>query len=204
MVVRAQRSGRVWILHDRTNLLADEFGDQCVAVDVAALVGPELAQYVDKIPNGPGLLEALATLGIVQLPAHGCLLRIGNASERPSRLLAVAGPVIIQQGLAIRWHWTVVCGQGKVGCTLKDGQMYRLLSDQRDRLDARRARTDHGDALAGELDLLMRPPAGKVNLAFELLDAIDLRRLRCRETAGRHNVIATRHARAAVGCEHPA
>src|SRR5579872_5952305 len=50
----------------------------------------------------------------------------------------------------------------------------------------------------------MRPAAGEINLALELLDSLDLRRLRCRETAGRHNIEATGNARTVVGRQQPA
>ena len=194
-------SGSLTIVAD---FLADQVGEQRVAVDVDALVGPELGQDVDEIAGGPRLLEALAALGIAQLPAHRRLLRIRHARQRPARLLAVAGAVAFQQGEAIRRRRTVVGGQGKVRRALEHGQMRRLLGDQRDRLDARRSRADDRDALAGELDLLMRPAAGEIDLALEVLDAIDLRRLGRGETAGGHDVIAAGYGRAVVGREQPA
>ena len=190
MVVRAQRRRRLGILHDGADLLADQLADQRIAVDVDALVGPELGQDVDEIAGGPRLLEALAALGIAQLPAHRGLLRIRHARHRPARLLAIGGAVALEVGLAIGRRRTVMRGQREVRRALEHGQMRGLLGDQRDRLDARRSRADHGDALAGEIDAVMRPAAGEIDLALEILDAVDLRRLRRGETAGGHDVIA--------------
>jgi hypothetical protein len=58
-----------------------------------------------------------------------------------------------------------------------------LLRDQRDRLDPRGSRADDRDAFAGELDLLMRPAPSEIDLALEVADTIDLRRLGRGETA---------------------
>jgi hypothetical protein len=50
----------------------------------------------------------------------------------------------------------------------------------------------------------MRPAAGEIDLALEVLDAVDLRWLRRREAAGGHDVIAAGNRCAAVGLEQPA
>src|SRR5437868_839869 len=50
----------------------------------------------------------------------------------------------------------------------------------------------------------MRPTAGEIDLALEVLDAIDLRRFWRREAAGGHDVMAAGYARAVVGGETPA
>ena len=137
MVVRGQRFGRLRILDDVADLLADQVGEQRVATEVDALVGPELGQDVDEIAGGPGLLEPLAPFGVAQLPAHCRLLRIGDARERPARLLAVAGAVAFQQAAAVRRRSTIVGGQGEVRRALENGELRRLFREQRDRLDPR-------------------------------------------------------------------
>ena len=81
MVVRAQRLRGLGILDDRADLLADQLGDQRVALDVDALVGPQLGQHVDEIAGGPCLLEPLAALGIAELPADR---RLSAASGTPA------------------------------------------------------------------------------------------------------------------------
>src|SRR5450755_43484 len=95
-------------------------------------------------------------------------------------------------------------GKGKARGALEHGQMRRLLGDQRDRLDPGRSGADHRDAFAGELDLVVRPATGEINLALEVLDTLDLRRLGRGETAGGHDVIAAGYRRAMVGREPPA
>ena len=119
------------------DFLADQVGEQRVAAEVDALVGPELGQDVDEIAGGPRLLEPLAAFGIAQLPAHRHLLRIGDACERPARLLAVGGAVAFQHRAAVRRRSTIMGGQGEVRRALENGEMRGLLREQRDRLDAR-------------------------------------------------------------------
>ena len=122
------------------DFLADQFADQRVAVDIDALVGPELGQDVDEIAGGPRLLEALAALGIAQLPAHDRCRRKRYAGHRLAGLLAVAGAVALQHGRAIRRRRAVMGGKRKARGALEHGQMRRLLGDQRDRLDRRTIR----------------------------------------------------------------
>ena len=50
----------------------------------------------------------------------------------------------------------------------------------------------------------MRPAAGEIDLALEILDAVAFRRLRRGETAGRHDVMAAGHIGAVVGVDEPA
>ena len=50
----------------------------------------------------------------------------------------------------------------------------------------------------------MRPAAGEIDLAFKVLDAVDLRRLWRGEAAGGHDVMATRDFCAIVGRDLPA
>ena len=102
MVVGAQRRRGFRVLDDAADFLADQFGDQRVAVDIDALVGPELGQDVDEIAGGPRLLEAFAALGIAELPAHDRWRWKRHAGHRQAGLLAVAGAVAFQQGRAIR------------------------------------------------------------------------------------------------------
>ena len=126
------------------------------------------------------------------------------ARQRPASLLTVRRAVAFQQGHAIGWRRTIVRGQRKVRRALEHCQLRRLRGDQRDRLYPRRSRADHRHALASELDLLMRPAAGEIDLALEVPYAIDLRRLGRGETAGGHDVIAACDGRAIVGRELPA
>ena len=50
----------------------------------------------------------------------------------------------------------------------------------------------------------MRPASGEIDLALEILDAVDLRWLWRREAAGRHDVIAARYGSAIVRRQPPA
>src|SRR6202007_156430 len=103
MVVRVQRCGRFGVLDDLTDFLADQVGEHRVALEVDALVSPELGQYVDEIAGGPRRPEALAALCIAQLPADDRRWRPRNTGQRVAGLRTVAGAVALQQGNAIRW-----------------------------------------------------------------------------------------------------
>ena len=59
----------------------------------------------------------------------------------------------------------------EVGGALEHRQLRGLLGDDRDRLHGGGARADHAHALAGEVDALVRPEAGVVQLAREALEA---------------------------------
>ena len=204
VIVRAEGRGGLGILDRRADLLADQVGHQGIAVDIDTLVGPELRQDDDQIAGGPAGLEAFAALGIVQLPAERRSRRQGHAGHRPARLLAVGHAILLERGHALRRCRTVMRRQGEVRCALENGEVRGLGGDQRDRLDARRARADHGDALAGQIDLLVRPAAGEVDFALEVADAVDLRRLGRGEAAARHDVVAAGDRRAIACRQMPA
>jgi hypothetical protein len=63
---------------------------------------------------------------------------------------------------------------------LEHVQVLGLLGELRDELDAGRARADHADALAGEVDALVRPARAVVPLALEVVEAVDRRAVRDR------------------------
>src|SRR5947209_17260519 len=81
--------------------------------------------------------------------------------------------------------------------------MRRLLGNDRNRLNGRGAGADDGDALAGEIDALMRPVAGMIVPAFEPLEAGKLRKLRRGQAASRHDAELRRDPLAATGGDSP-
>src|SRR5262245_13396189 len=81
--------------------------------------------------------------------------------------------------------------------------MFCLLGDHRHRLDAGRARADQRDALPGEIDRLMRPMAGVVDLALETVEAFDVGDARIRQTAGREHDEFCRYRLAVRGRDLP-
>ena len=81
-------------------------------------------------------------------------------------------------------------GRAKFGVPLEHYEIGRLLGDDRDELNSRRAGADDCDALADEVDPAVRPAAGRERLALEGLGTVDLGRLRGREAARRHDVMA--------------
>ena len=91
-------------------------------------------------------------------------------------------------------------GHREVRGALEHGELRGLGRDERDGLDAGGAGADDRNALAGEVDALVRPAAGEVDLALETLGAGDVGRLRQRQAAGGHHEVAARDGLgAAVG-----
>src|ERR1700741_945277 len=86
------------------------------------------------------------------------------AAPRQPASFRVAGldalEIFAGQGLITR-------GDAVVGGALEDVEMPGLLGDDRNRLDARRSGADHRHPLAGEVDVIMRPVRGVVDLARE-------------------------------------
>ena len=78
----------------------------------------------------------------------------------------------------------VAGGNREIRGALKHREVAGLLGDHRHRLDARRSRADHADALAGEIDRLMRPVAGVIDLALKTIEALDLGHPCVRQAAG--------------------
>ena len=71
--------------------------------------------------------------------------------------LVVAPTDCVHFGLGDR---RIVQRRGPVGAPLEYRQLRGLLGDLRDELDRRRAGTHHGDALATEVDGVVRPVEG--------------------------------------------
>src|SRR5690554_5248948 len=66
-------------------------------------------------------------------------------------------------------------------------QRLNFLGDDGDNLDRRRAGADNADALAREVDALMRPVIGMKGWPLEIIDAGKQRQRRLREETERHN-----------------
>ena len=65
--------------------------------------------------------------------------------------------------------------------------MLRRFLEQVDRLNCRRARADDANALAAEVDVVVRPLACVIQLALERIDPGNARDLRHRQAAGGHH-----------------
>ena len=97
----------------------------------------------------------------------------------------------------------IACRQAEVGSALEDVEMLGLLGHVRDHLHTGRARPDDTDPQASEIDALLRPKAGVVPLALKILEAFELRHLRGREVAGRHDAVGRGNDRAIIGGQRP-
>src|SRR5262249_8177994 len=125
------------------------------------------------------------------------------AGERQPGRVTIRAGVRVERRLLLGRHRAVEGGAREVRGALEDGERGRLPGDDRDRLDARRARADDSHPLTGEVDGLVRPAAGVVRGATKARDARDVRRLREREASARHHVEAATDRVAAVGAHVP-
>ena len=98
----------------------------------------------------------------------------------------------------------VVRGHRVVGRALEDEEVLRLLGDDRDRLDGRRAGADDADPLPVKVDRLVRPCAGVVTRSRERVQTFDPRRVRRGEAPRRHDAVPCTHAVAGARAKHPA
>ena len=70
---------------------------------------------------------------------------------------AALGIFRLMRALLVRNERRVARRQAEIGSPLEDVKMLRLPRDDRDRLDARRARPDYADPQSGEIHACMRP-----------------------------------------------
>ena len=178
----------------RTNSDAVSF-DRLVHQQIG--VGVEVADAAAFLPLG---LVGGVALGFRHLERR--LGRPGIAADGEGRVVGraparrILGLVL---ALALGLHRPVARRQAEIGGALEDGEVLGLLGDDRDHLHARRAGADHADPQPGEVDALMRPQAGVVPLALEVVDALEVGHARRREIARGHHAVARAHLLAAVG-----
>ncbi len=189
------------VVHDRADLAVDEAAHRVVrlGVDAHVVVRLEECQFAAL----PHLLER----GLTLLVGHGERTGVGrgpgHADARVAGLLPVAGGILAVLGEAFLGDRSVVSGDREVGGALEHGQLIGLRRDDRDRLDAGRPGADHGDTLAGEVDTVVGPTVGEVDLASEPLGSLDVGDLRHRQAAGGHHIELRRHVGARVGVKRP-
>src|SRR5262249_45004102 len=123
---------------------------------------------------------------------------------RLARLLAELRVVLLHPLLDVAVERRIVGRDAVVRRALEHVQVPRLPGDDRDRLNGRGAGADDADALASEVHALVRPAAGVIPGALEVLEPGELRHLRAGQTAGGHDAEARGEAIAAVGLDRPA
>jgi hypothetical protein len=129
--------------------------------------------------------------------------RNDKADARLARLLPELRVACFHVAFVGRVERSVVGGNAEIGRALKDVEVSRLLRDERDRLDRGGAGADHRDALAPEIDAVMRPVARLVPFPLEAIEPRKGRRLRRRETPRRHDAEPRRDFVAAIGSDSP-
>ena len=192
-VLRSEHRRHVLILHDLVDLAPDEVGGGVVRL----LVHEEVTEgrHVHQAAHVPVRLEALVTLLWWDLKR----LRDGRgaAGSCGDEVLGLAAEVLedLLVAVALGLRQRAVVGRDReVRRALEDRDRGRLLRDQRDRLDARRPRADHADALPREVDAVVRPLTRVVGVALEVLEARVLRHPGHREAARGHDAEACAEA----------
>jgi hypothetical protein len=202
VVLGAERLGRLGVDHDRADLLAKPFRHGLVGRGVQHLV-VEDAEDLDQLARLPSSFETL----LAHLFGSGGPADVGDLARdtgpRVLGLLPIGGPIRRQRGQAFRRGWPVASRDREVRRALEDRELGGLGRDQRDRLDTRRSGADDGHPLAVEVDALVGPGAGEVDLAPEPLGSLDVRRLGEGEASAGHHVEAAAQLRLAVGSDVP-
>ena len=163
VVLRAERFRRLGIAHDRADLAAQELAHGLIRLGVGADVGErpaereEIAGLVRLLVLGQALRR-----GHLQRPQRGHVSRDAGAGHPGG--FAVGAGIRVERRLLRGRHRPVLGRPGEVRGALEHGELGRLPGDDGDRLDRRRARADDGHTLAGEVDAVVRPPAGVVRL----------------------------------------
>ena len=200
-VLGRQQLGDLRVAHALADLVAHELCRRLVGllVDHQVVVGaeePEPAVLPAPLELalallGRGLQRRL--VGVVEVDAgHGLL------GARPQRRI-----VGLDGAHVLRVQRRVVRRDGVVGRALEHGEVRGLLGDDRDRLHGGRAGADDRDALAGEVDALLRPVAGVVAGAREGVEARELRRVGRGQAARGHDAVGCRHAGAVARSPAP-
>ena len=200
MVVGLQQSCGLGIPDDLRDLFADEIGGGVVGGLVDGKVVVDRHEGEAAAVPARFVFRAPFVLAVVERAAVGHL-RI----DAVARLLAREAPdfrIVGAKRLALlRRQRRIAGGNRKIRRALKHRELARLLGDDRHRLDRRRARADDADAQAREIDRLMRPVAGVIDLALEFLQPLDIGHPRIRQAAGgEHDVFCGDGL--AVGCRH--
>ena len=156
-------------------------------VSLAAGSTPMSAKVPPSARRSPDCVRLLVRRQTLRLRYLRALARSGSSRGTPAldcrAASRYAAGSAVESRLLLRRHRPVLGGPREVRRALEDGELGRLTRDDRDRLDGGGAGADHRDALAGEVDAVMRPSAGVVRLALEALGALDVGRLRQRQAA---------------------
>ena len=204
MVLGRQQFAGALVLHDGADLVAHELRGGVVRLLVHQQVGVGI-EVADAAAFLPLRLVGLVALVFRQHRAPTWSAWDGRAMANGVSAAAArrAGYSALCLLLALGLHRPVARRQAEVGGALEDRQVLGLAGDDRDHLHARRAGADHADAQAAEVDTLMRPQAGVVPLALEVLQALEVGHARRREVARRHDAVARADLLAAVGLQRP-
>ena len=169
-----------------------------------------LAREEVRVRRGEAEAATLPAHLVLALPLLGGYRQRGLAvdgdDEADARLASLAAElrvVGLHPALVVRVQRCVPRGHAEVRRALEHHQGGGLAGDDRDRLDRGGAGADDADALAGEVHLRVRPVAGVIGRAREALQTREGRDPGGRQTSGRHDAEAGRHAVAAIRLDLP-
>lgn len=124
-----------------------------------ALLAVQLLQ--DRVPLVIADFEGALLHGRVQEAGEGFVAAGEDLRRSGRRICSISSAPIVP----------LCSGAHQIGRALEDRELRRGLGDFLDRLHARRARADDGDALASEIHGLLRPEPGVEGLALEVFHA---------------------------------
>ncbi len=201
-VPRAEQLGGGRVVHDLADLPARELLRRRVRLGVGEDVREPPGERADAAVGPAGLERAVALFGVdLERPA-----RRRHHRDAGIGLLGLAPALRIGRDHRLelrRIERPVLRRHRVVGGALEDVEVRRLARDLRDRLDRGRARADHPDPQAAEVDALVRPLGGVVPAAAERLKPGDVGPLHRRQVPDGEHAGASRHPLAAPGGQRP-
>ncbi len=202
MVIGNQQVGDRRVGDHRPDLLLVELACLLVGHQVGHLVGEGLG--VEHTAQLPTLFERRPAL--LRGEVHGRLgggdvRRSAAAAPRQPAALRVAG---LDLGELLAGQRSVARRDAVVGRALEDVQVRGLLCDDRNRLNARGSGSDDRHPLAGEINVIIRPVRGVVDLATEGVQAAEVRGHRGRQRSRGHQAEPCCEHLTGIGGDRPA
>ena len=119
-------------------------------------------------PSGSGKSTAMNLIGCLDTPSAGHYRFRGVAVEgldRDQRAL------LRRRHLGFVFQGPIVRRNDKISSSLKNADFFGLTCNHRNGLNARRARSNHADTLASQINTFARPCAGVIDGAFKIFNA---------------------------------
>mmetsp|Transcript_29507 Transcript_29507/g.94416 ORF Transcript_29507/g.94416 Transcript_29507/m.94416 type:complete len:480 (-) Transcript_29507:287-1726(-) len=203
VVGRHQQVRHRWLDQLLSDALPHEAGGGLVGVGALEQV---IVREEHRLPaHFPARLVSALPLLVAHLERRdGGRAVLCDPERRDQRLLPDLAVACLVGRLRLGFQRRVPCRNRVVRRPLKDSQVRGGPRHLRDDLHAGRARADHADPAAGEVDSVARPEPGVEGAAREALHARDVGQLRRRQVPRREDEVRRDGAGARVGLHRPA